>query len=249
MRTGARGLRALLPGRAVQGPPLRRLVRDRGAHHPHLLPAELPGPLPARRTFASTPPRPRPSRPATAACKRCRPDASPGITRVERAGRPRGPAMRLIADGTVDREGVTGLVARLGYSTRQLERLLLAEVGAGPLALARAQRAQTARLLIETTGSDLAEVAFGAGFASIRQFNETIREVFAAHAEHLARPAPSRRDAPPSPGRAHAARAVPRPVPSRRPLRAPRGHRRPGLRGGPRRRLPPHPAPGSTAPA
>ena len=62
-----------------------------------------------------------------------------------------GRAMRLIADGTVDREGVTGLASRLGYSTRQLERHLVAEVGAGPLALARAQRAQTARLLIETT--------------------------------------------------------------------------------------------------
>ena len=74
-----------------------------------------------------------------------------------------GRAMRLIADGTVDRDGVTGLAARLGYSTRQLERHLLAEVGAGPLALARAQRAQTARVLIETTGLPFADVAFAAG--------------------------------------------------------------------------------------
>ena len=88
-------------------------------------------------------------------------------------------AMRLIADGAVDRDGVPGLAARLGYSVRQLERLLRAEVGAGPLALARAQRAQTARLLIETTGLPLSEVAFAAGFASIRQFNDTVRAVFA----------------------------------------------------------------------
>ena len=51
--------------------------------------------------------------------------------------------MRLIADGVVDREGVPGLAGRLGYSTRQVERLLLAGVGAGPVALARAQRAQS----------------------------------------------------------------------------------------------------------
>ncbi len=88
--------------------------------------------------------------------------------------------MRLIADGTVDREGVTGLAARLGYSTRQLERHLVAEVGAGPLALARAQRAQTARLLIETTHLPFADVAFGAGFSSVRQFNDTVRLVFDA---------------------------------------------------------------------
>jgi AraC family transcriptional regulator of adaptative response / DNA-3-methyladenine glycosylase II len=86
--------------------------------------------------------------------------------------------MRLIADGTVDREGVTGLAARLGYTTRQLERLLQAEVGASPLALARAQRAQTARLLIETTDLPMGDIAFAAGFSSIRQFNDTVRSVF-----------------------------------------------------------------------
>jgi AraC family transcriptional regulator of adaptative response / DNA-3-methyladenine glycosylase II len=86
--------------------------------------------------------------------------------------------MRLIADGTVDREGVGGLAAHLGYTTRQLERLLQAEVGAGPLALARAQRAETARVLIETTQLQFGEVAFAAGFSSIRQFNDTVRLVF-----------------------------------------------------------------------
>jgi AraC family transcriptional regulator, regulatory protein of adaptative response / DNA-3-methyladenine glycosylase II len=112
------------------------------------------------------------------ACKRCRPDASPGSpewnTRRDVVAR----AMRLIADGEVDRVGVTGLAARLGYTSRQLERLLQAEVGAGPLALARAQRAQTARILIETTDLPFGDVAFAAGFASIRQFNDTVREVF-----------------------------------------------------------------------
>lgn len=86
-------------------------------------------------------------------------------------------AMRLIADGAVDRDGVTGLAAHLGYTTRQLERLLQAEVGAGPLALARAQRMQTARILIETTDLPFGDVAFAAGFSSIRQFNETVRLV------------------------------------------------------------------------
>ncbi len=87
-------------------------------------------------------------------------------------------AMRLIADGTVDREGVGGLAGQLGYTTRQLERLLQAEVGAGPLALARAQRAQAARVLIETTRLPFGDVAFAAGFSSIRQFNDTVRLVF-----------------------------------------------------------------------
>jgi AraC family transcriptional regulator of adaptative response / DNA-3-methyladenine glycosylase II len=113
------------------------------------------------------------------ACKRCRPDAVPGSPQWNERADLVARAMRLIADGIVDREGVRGLALRLGYSTRQIERQLLAELGAGPLALARAQRAQTARLLIETSALPMAEVAFAAGFASIRTFNDTVREVFA----------------------------------------------------------------------
>ncbi|MFI7615188.1 AlkA N-terminal domain-containing protein [Nonomuraea terrae] len=113
------------------------------------------------------------------ACKRCRPDAGPGSPEWNERADVVARAMRLIADGVVDREGVPGLAAHLGYSARQIERQLLAELGAGPLALARAQRAQTARLLIETTELPMGDVAFAAGFTSIRTFNETVREVFA----------------------------------------------------------------------
>ncbi|KLO45687.1 DNA-3-methyladenine glycosylase [Mycobacterium nebraskense] len=112
------------------------------------------------------------------ACKRCRPDASPGSPEWNVRGDVVARTMRLIADGTVDREGVGGLAAHLGYTTRQLERLLQAEVGAGPLALARAQRAQTARLLVETTDLPFGDIAFASGFSSIRQFNDTVRLVF-----------------------------------------------------------------------
>jgi AraC family transcriptional regulator of adaptative response / DNA-3-methyladenine glycosylase II len=112
------------------------------------------------------------------ACLRCRPDAAPGSPEWNYRADVVGRAMRLIADGVVDREGVPGLAARLGYTERHLGRLLHAEVGAGPLALARAQRAQTARILIETTGLGFAEIAFAAGFGSVRQFNDTIREVY-----------------------------------------------------------------------
>lgn len=113
------------------------------------------------------------------ACRRCRPDATPGSPewnlRADVAAR----AIRLIGDGIVERQGVEGLARRLGYSVRQLNRLVTAEVGTGPLALARAQRSQTARILLETTDLAVTQVAFAAGFASVRQFNQTIRLVFA----------------------------------------------------------------------
>ncbi|HEY0542827.1 MAG TPA: AlkA N-terminal domain-containing protein [Actinoallomurus sp.] len=113
------------------------------------------------------------------ACKRCRPDASPGSPQWNERADLVARAMRLIADGVIDREGVPGLAGHLGYSIRQIERQLQAELGAGPLALARAQRAQTARLLIETSALPMSDIAFAAGFASIRTFNDTVREVFA----------------------------------------------------------------------
>ena len=113
------------------------------------------------------------------ACLRCRPDATPGSpewnVRADIVAR----AMRLIRDGIVDLEGVEGLARRLGYSTRQLNRLVTAEVGTGPLAIARAQRSQTARILLETTDLPIAHIAFAAGFASVRQCNDTIRQIFA----------------------------------------------------------------------
>jgi AraC family transcriptional regulator, regulatory protein of adaptative response / DNA-3-methyladenine glycosylase II len=113
------------------------------------------------------------------ACKRCRPDASPGSPEWNARGDFVGRAMRLIADGTLDRDGVNGLARRLAISERHLHRLLLSELGAGPLAIGRAQRAQTGRVLIETTALPFTDVAFAAGFESVRQFNDTIREVFA----------------------------------------------------------------------
>ena len=113
------------------------------------------------------------------ACKRCRPDATPGSPEWNSRGDVVARAMRLIADGVIDRHGVPGLAAALGYSVRQLQRVLVAELGAGPLALARAQRAQAARTLIETSSLPMTDVAFAAGFESIRQFNATVRAVFA----------------------------------------------------------------------
>lgn len=113
------------------------------------------------------------------ACKRCRPDAVPGSAEWNQRADAVGRAMRLIADGVVDREGVVGLASRLGYSTRQVQRQLTLELGAGPVALARAQRAHTARVLLQTTRLPVTEIVFAAGFASVRQFNDTIREVYA----------------------------------------------------------------------
>jgi AraC family transcriptional regulator of adaptative response / DNA-3-methyladenine glycosylase II len=153
------------------------------------------------------------------ACKRCLPDAVPGSpewnVRDDLAAR----AMRLIADGTVEREGVPGLAHRLGYTPRHLGRVLTAELGAGPLALARAHRAQTARLLLAGTDMPITDVAFAAGFSSVRQFNETLAEIY--HVAPSAIRASARRRHPIGHGAAVPATASAASLSLRLPARAP----------------------------
>jgi len=147
------------------------------------------------------------------ACKRCQPDAVPGSPDWNLTDDLAARAMRLITDGVVERDGVPGLASRLGYTPRHLTRVLVAELGAGPLALARAHRAQNARTLLASTDLPVADVAFAAGFSSIRQFNDTILSVYETTPSDLRRLA--RRG-----GRAHASE-VPSTIFLRLPARAP----------------------------
>ncbi len=119
------------------------------------------------------------------ACRRCLPDAAPGSPEWNIRADTVGAAMRLIGDGIIDREGVPGLAGRLGYTPRHLSRMLAAEVGATPLALARARRAHTARVLLTTSALPIGDIAFAAGFSSIRQFNDTVREIYATDPSSL----------------------------------------------------------------
>ena len=125
------------------------------------------------------------------ACRRCRPETSPGSpdwnVRADLVAR----ALRMIADGVIDTSGVDGLAKRLAVSPRHLHRELMAEVGAGPLALARTRRAQTARLLIDQTGLPMTSIAFAAGFESIRQFNDTMQSSFGCTPTELRKHAPA----------------------------------------------------------
>ena len=112
------------------------------------------------------------------ACRRCRPEASPGSpdwnARADLVAR----AVRLIADGYADEHGVSGLARRLAITDRHLRRLLLAELGTTPLALARTARLQTARRLLAETGMPVTEIAFASGFSSVRQFNASFQEAY-----------------------------------------------------------------------
>jgi AraC family transcriptional regulator, regulatory protein of adaptative response / DNA-3-methyladenine glycosylase II len=113
------------------------------------------------------------------ACLRCRPYRWPqsvGWTGPELVCR----GVQLILDGALDRGTEAELGRRLGVSARHLRRLFTAELGVTPDGLARSARAHFARRLLDDTDLSVTEVAFAAGFGSLRQFNRVCREVFRA---------------------------------------------------------------------
>lgn len=109
------------------------------------------------------------------ACKRCRPDRAPDDQDVDIRGDLLGRALRLLGTGIVDSEGVAGLARRLAVSERHLHRTFVAELGVGPQAVARSRRVRLARALLESSDLPVSDVAFAAGFTSVRQFNDAVR--------------------------------------------------------------------------
>jgi AraC family transcriptional regulator, regulatory protein of adaptative response / DNA-3-methyladenine glycosylase II len=118
------------------------------------------------------------------ACLRCRPYrvASPlGSGAPELVCR----AVQLIIDGVLDTGTETALGARLAVSPRHLRRIFNDQLGVTPDQLARSRRAHFARRLLDDTDLTVANVAFASGFASLRQFNRQMREVFGAPPSEL----------------------------------------------------------------
>lgn len=111
-------------------------------------------------------------------CRRCRPEAAPGTPAWQGTSATVRRGLRLIADGLLDREGVGGLADRLGVGERHLRRLFVEHLGASPVAIAQTRRSHFAAQLLRDTDWPVPQVAFAAGFKSVRRFNESIRQAF-----------------------------------------------------------------------
>jgi AraC family transcriptional regulator of adaptative response/methylated-DNA-[protein]-cysteine methyltransferase len=111
-------------------------------------------------------------------CLRCRPETAPGSPAWSGTRTTVGRAMRLIEDGYLDRASVTDLAAKLGIGARHLLRLFLRHAGATPSEVAATRRLQAAKRLIDGTEMLLAEIAFAAGYGSVRRFNDAFRATY-----------------------------------------------------------------------
>jgi AraC family transcriptional regulator, regulatory protein of adaptative response / methylated-DNA-[protein]-cysteine methyltransferase len=111
-------------------------------------------------------------------CLRCRPETAPGSPAWSGTRTTVGRAMRLIEVGFLDRGSVSDLADRLGIGARHLLRLFLRHAGATPSEVAATRRLQAAKRLIDGTAMPLAEIAFAAGYGSVRRFNDAFRSTY-----------------------------------------------------------------------
>jgi AraC family transcriptional regulator of adaptative response/methylated-DNA-[protein]-cysteine methyltransferase len=111
-------------------------------------------------------------------CLRCRPETAPGSPAWSGTRSTVGRAMRLIDQGFLNRASVSDLAERLGIGPRHLLRLFLRHTGATPSEVAATRRTRAAKRLIDSTQMPLAEIAFAAGFGSVRRFNDAFRATY-----------------------------------------------------------------------
>lgn len=109
-------------------------------------------------------------------CLRCRPELAPGNASVDAVRRIAHGAARLIEDGTLDAADVETIAARLGITDRHLRRVFQAEFGVTPVAFVQTQRLLLAKRLLTDTALPVTEIAFAAGFGSVRRFNALFKE-------------------------------------------------------------------------
>ena len=109
-------------------------------------------------------------------CLRCRPELAPGNASVDATTRLAQAAVSMMEDGTLDREGMDAIAARLGITDRHLRRAFGAEFGVSPVEFAQTQRLLLAKRLLTDTALPVTEVAFASGFGSVRRFNALFRQ-------------------------------------------------------------------------
>ena len=111
-------------------------------------------------------------------CLRCRPETAPDLGAWRGTSNTVSRALAMIELGALDNGDLDALAARLGVGDRQLRRLFQQHLGASPIAVAQTRRVLLAKQLIHETALPMAEIAFAAGFGSVRRFNETFQGLY-----------------------------------------------------------------------
>ncbi|HWO21631.1 MAG TPA: AlkA N-terminal domain-containing protein [Kofleriaceae bacterium] len=156
-------------------------VSTTGIYCRPICPARTPGR--ARCTFYDTPAAAEAA--GYRACLRCRPELAPGNADIDAVDQLAAAAAQRIAEGALNDAGVDELAAELGVSARHLRRALEARLGVSPAALAQSRRLGLGKQLLQDTALPVTQIAFAAGFASVRRFNAAFAAAFGAPPSRL----------------------------------------------------------------
>lgn len=121
-------------------------------------------------------------------CLRCRPETAPDSAAWRATATTVGRAMRLIEDGFLDARSVDELATSLGIGSRHLSRLFTQHAGASPTQVAATNRVQRAKRMIDAGDMALSEIAFAAGFQSVRRFNDVFKALYGRPPSSIRRP-------------------------------------------------------------
>lgn len=108
-------------------------------------------------------------------CLKCLPELAPGHASIDAGSRLAHAAATALEAGEGS-ETVNALAKRLGVSARHLRRVFSAEFGVTPAAFVRTSRLLHAKRLLAQTSLPVTDIAFHAGFASLRTFNTAFRD-------------------------------------------------------------------------
>ena len=111
-------------------------------------------------------------------CLRCRPETAPFCPAWNGTRSTVARALKLIEHGALDHGSVAALADRLGVSARHLARLFHRHIGASPQQVAKTRRVQRAKRLLDATDEPMAQIAYRAGFGSVRRFNAAFLELY-----------------------------------------------------------------------
>lgn len=104
-------------------------------------------------------------------CLVCRPELAPGDAKVDAVSKLARLVLRRVEDGALNERSVDQLATEFGVCARHIRRATAKEFGVTPMELAQTQRLLHAKQLLTETDLSVTDVAYAAGFASLRRFN------------------------------------------------------------------------------
>lgn len=111
-------------------------------------------------------------------CLKCRPELAPGSSPADASRRLARKAALMIEEDALSDSSISKLADSLGITDRHLRRIFSSEFGVSPVQYLQTRRLLLTKNLLTDTKLPITDVAFTAGFGSLRRFNDLFKESY-----------------------------------------------------------------------